>query len=199
MPRLAVGRLADPVDPGSGATLVASPKHKRQAGRSLGPIAGVRQAPATRVNYSRRTTRSGRDQFATPAFQKFLGRYKIEPRRPRNRIAERLVEPSTCSEGPVGLRTAGASPAGRVRHFDQGRGVSRVPGARVDLPPAASPGAAVGDALGGATEGWTPPQIQERYGGSVTGIVAAVPRTTGRRTGRSRRTTRVTATSPTTR
>lgn len=32
-------------------------------------------------------------------------------------------------------------------------------------------GAAVGDALGGATEGWTPEQIQERYGGWVTGIV----------------------------
>ncbi len=32
-------------------------------------------------------------------------------------------------------------------------------------------GAAVGDALGGATEGWTPEQIQERYGGHVTGIV----------------------------
>lgn len=32
-------------------------------------------------------------------------------------------------------------------------------------------GAAVGDALGGATEGWTPAQIQERYGGHVTGIV----------------------------
>ncbi|RCG20161.1 ADP-ribosylglycohydrolase family protein [Sphaerisporangium album] len=32
-------------------------------------------------------------------------------------------------------------------------------------------GAAVGDALGGATEGWTPEQIQERYGGYVTGIV----------------------------
>jgi ADP-ribosylglycohydrolase len=32
-------------------------------------------------------------------------------------------------------------------------------------------GAAVGDALGGATEGWSPEQIQERYGGHVTGIV----------------------------
>jgi ADP-ribosylglycohydrolase len=32
-------------------------------------------------------------------------------------------------------------------------------------------GAAVGDALGGATEGWTPEQIEERYGGRVTGIV----------------------------
>ena len=32
-------------------------------------------------------------------------------------------------------------------------------------------GSAVGDALGGATEGWTPAQIQERYGGYVTGIV----------------------------
>jgi ADP-ribosylglycohydrolase len=32
-------------------------------------------------------------------------------------------------------------------------------------------GVAVGDALGGATEGWTPAQIQERYGGHVTGIV----------------------------
>lgn len=32
-------------------------------------------------------------------------------------------------------------------------------------------GAAVGDALGGATEGWAPEQIQERYGGFVTGIV----------------------------
>ena len=32
-------------------------------------------------------------------------------------------------------------------------------------------GAAVGDALGGATEGWTTEQIQERYGGWVTGIV----------------------------
>jgi ADP-ribosylglycohydrolase len=32
-------------------------------------------------------------------------------------------------------------------------------------------GAGVGDALGGATEGWTPEQIQERYGGYVTGIV----------------------------
>ena len=36
---------------------------------------------------------------------------------------------------------------------------------------AALVGAAVGDALGGATEGWTPAQIQERYGGVVTGIV----------------------------
>ena len=33
-------------------------------------------------------------------------------------------------------------------------------------------GAGVGDALGGATEGWTPEQIQERWGGHVTGIVA---------------------------
>ena len=32
-------------------------------------------------------------------------------------------------------------------------------------------GSAVGDALGGATEGWTPEQIEERYGGRVTGIV----------------------------
>ncbi|GII81100.1 hypothetical protein Sru01_60820 [Sphaerisporangium rufum] len=32
-------------------------------------------------------------------------------------------------------------------------------------------GAAVGDALGGATEGWPPEQIQERYGGHVTGVV----------------------------
>ncbi|MGI8695150.1 MAG: ADP-ribosylglycohydrolase family protein, partial [Mycobacteriales bacterium] len=32
-------------------------------------------------------------------------------------------------------------------------------------------GAAVGDALGGATEGFTPAQIQQRYGGFVTGIV----------------------------
>ncbi|SDR16828.1 ADP-ribosylglycohydrolase family protein [Thermostaphylospora chromogena] len=32
-------------------------------------------------------------------------------------------------------------------------------------------GAAVGDALGGATEGWTPEQIEQRYGGRVTGIV----------------------------
>lgn len=32
-------------------------------------------------------------------------------------------------------------------------------------------GAGVGDALGGATEGWTPEQIQERWGGYVTGIV----------------------------
>jgi ADP-ribosylglycohydrolase len=32
-------------------------------------------------------------------------------------------------------------------------------------------GAGVGDALGGATEGWTPEQIQERYGGYVTGVV----------------------------
>lgn len=32
-------------------------------------------------------------------------------------------------------------------------------------------GSAVGDALGGATEGWSPAQIQERYGGYVTGIV----------------------------
>lgn len=32
-------------------------------------------------------------------------------------------------------------------------------------------GAAVGDALGGATEGWTSPQIEERHGGRVTGIV----------------------------
>ena len=33
-------------------------------------------------------------------------------------------------------------------------------------------GSAVGDALGGATEGWSPEQIQERYGGHVTGIVS---------------------------
>jgi ADP-ribosylglycohydrolase len=32
-------------------------------------------------------------------------------------------------------------------------------------------GAGVGDSLGGATEGWTPEQIQERYGGYVTGVV----------------------------
>ncbi len=32
-------------------------------------------------------------------------------------------------------------------------------------------GAGVGDALGGATEGWTPEQIQERYGGYVSGVV----------------------------
>jgi ADP-ribosylglycohydrolase len=32
-------------------------------------------------------------------------------------------------------------------------------------------GSAVGDALGGATEGWTSEQIEERYGGRVTGIV----------------------------
>lgn len=32
-------------------------------------------------------------------------------------------------------------------------------------------GAAVGDALGGATEGWTPAQIEERWGGRVTGVV----------------------------
>ena len=32
-------------------------------------------------------------------------------------------------------------------------------------------GSAVGDALGGATEGWRPDQIQDRYGGYVTGIV----------------------------
>jgi ADP-ribosylglycohydrolase len=32
-------------------------------------------------------------------------------------------------------------------------------------------GSAVGDALGGATEGWTTEQIQQRYGGYVTGIV----------------------------
>ena len=32
-------------------------------------------------------------------------------------------------------------------------------------------GAAVGDALGGATEGYSPEQIQDRYGGFVTGIV----------------------------
>ena len=32
-------------------------------------------------------------------------------------------------------------------------------------------GAAVGDALGGATEGWTPDQIEERWGGRVTGVV----------------------------
>ena len=33
-------------------------------------------------------------------------------------------------------------------------------------------GAAVGDALGGPVEGNTPDDIQERYGGFVTGIVA---------------------------
>jgi len=33
-------------------------------------------------------------------------------------------------------------------------------------------GAAVGDALGSATEGWSHEQIQTRYGGPVTGIVA---------------------------
>lgn len=32
-------------------------------------------------------------------------------------------------------------------------------------------GAAIGDALGGATEGFSPQQIQQRYGGRVTGIV----------------------------
>jgi ADP-ribosylglycohydrolase len=32
-------------------------------------------------------------------------------------------------------------------------------------------GSAVADALGGATEGWTPEQIEDRYGGPVSGIV----------------------------
>ncbi|MDQ1082664.1 MULTISPECIES: ADP-ribosylglycohydrolase family protein [Microbacterium] len=32
-------------------------------------------------------------------------------------------------------------------------------------------GSAIGDALGGATEGFSPEQIQQRYGGRVTGIV----------------------------
>ena len=36
---------------------------------------------------------------------------------------------------------------------------------------AALAGGAVGDALGGATEGWTHQQIQDRWGGPVTGIV----------------------------
>lgn len=38
-------------------------------------------------------------------------------------------------------------------------------------------GAAVGDALGGATEGWESAEIEEHFGGFVTGIVESIRRT----------------------
>ena len=70
--------------------------------------------------------------------------------------------------------------------------------ALVDKATGALAGAAVGDALGGAAEGNTPEAIQERYDGFIDRHRPAVPRRLAQRPARSRRTTRATATSPTT-
>ena len=107
-----------------------------------------------------------------------------------------------------GWTTVNGTDTGRTRtagHPPGGGGTQTATRRRVQRERARRPrgrrlaGAAVGDALGGATEGWTPRADRRALRRPVDGIVAAVRRGLAATRGRSRRTTRATATSPTTR